>query len=167
MSERVVAIRGSEWKLRLEREGERWIVHSDQGDPVTVELISVSCGWAELRVNGATRQVPYSGSGGQVELQWDGEIIRAEVSAMRRARRAGAAAHSLSAPMPGQILKIFVELGDVVSKGDPLIVLEAMKMEHQIAAPWNGRIESIGCAVGELVQPGVDLILVAPEEDPA
>ena len=66
--------------------------------------------------------------------------------------------------MPGQVLKIFVETGDVVRKGDPLLVLEAMKMEHQIAAPYDGRVESIGCKAGDLVQPGIDLISLIPEQ---
>lgn len=165
MSERVVIIGEAEWKLRLERDGDSWTVVPEEGDPVEVELLSAGPGWAELRVGGRTHHVPFAGTGGWVELEWAGESIRAEVTAARRGKRGGASDHSLSAPMPGQILKIFVDAGDVVSKGDPLIVLEAMKMEHQITAPWSGRVESIGCAVGDLVQPGVDLILIAPEEE--
>lgn len=164
MSERIVALRDAEWKLRLEREGDSWTVFPEDGEPVELEVLSVGDGWAELRVGGRTHHVPFASSGGRVELQWQGESVRAEVSAVRRRKRGGASDHSLSAPMPGQILKIFVQVGDVVSKGDPLIVMEAMKMEHQIAAPWNGRVESIGCTKGQLVQPGVDLIHVAPEE---
>jgi len=64
----------------------------------------------------------------------------------------------MSAPMPGVVLKIFVAVGDVVSKGAPLLILEAMKMEHQISAPHDGTVQDIRCRVGELVQPGVDLI---------
>jgi 3-methylcrotonyl-CoA carboxylase alpha subunit len=60
--------------------------------------------------------------------------------------------------MPGAVLKIFVAKGDVVSKGAPLLILEAMKMEHQIVAPRDGRVRAVNCAEGELVQPGIDLI---------
>jgi 3-methylcrotonyl-CoA carboxylase alpha subunit len=64
----------------------------------------------------------------------------------------------MSAPMPGVVLKILVSAGDVVTKGQPLLILEAMKMEHVIAAPFDGRVSAVNCSEGELVQPGVDLI---------
>ena len=70
----------------------------------------------------------------------------------------------MSAPMPGVVLKIFVEAGDVVAKGDPLLILEAMKMEHQIASPHDGVVDAIHCSEGEMVQPGVDLISVERTE---
>jgi biotin carboxyl carrier protein len=51
-----------------------------------------------------------------------------------------------------------VSAGDVVTKGQPLLILEAMKMEHVIAAPLDGRVSAVNCSEGELVQPGIDLI---------
>lgn len=55
---------------------------------------------------------------------------------------------SLTAAMPGQITRVLVGEGDEVQRGQPLIVLEAMKMEIKIAAPYDGRIAQV------LVQPG-------------
>jgi 3-methylcrotonyl-CoA carboxylase alpha subunit len=60
--------------------------------------------------------------------------------------------------MPGVITKILVKPGDVVAKGAPLLILEAMKMEHTITAPRDGSVASINCTEGELVQPGVELV---------
>ena len=60
--------------------------------------------------------------------------------------------------MPGLVLKILAKPGDVVAKGTPLIILEAMKMEHQIVAPRDGTVAGIHCKEGELVQPGVELV---------
>jgi biotin carboxyl carrier protein len=65
---------------------------------------------------------------------------------------------SMSAPMPGLVLKILVREGDVVAKGAPLLILEAMKMEHQIAAPRDGVIATVNCREGDLVQAGVELV---------
>ena len=64
----------------------------------------------------------------------------------------------LSAPMPASVLKITVEPGQRVSKGDVLIVLEAMKMELPIKAPRDATVKSLACRPGELVQPGVALL---------
>jgi biotin carboxyl carrier protein len=73
-------------------------------------------------------------------------------------RRGGAddATHDLDAPMPGKVVRVFVAKGDAVTKGTPLLVLEAMKMEHEIRAPRDGKVKRIP-AVGQMVTPGEPL----------
>ena len=70
---------------------------------------------------------------------------------------------SLRAPMPGKIVATPAKAGDMVTKGQPLIVLEAMKMEHALVAPFDGVVESIGAAVGEQVVDGAVLAVVTQE----
>ena len=65
---------------------------------------------------------------------------------------------ALAAPMPATVVKITVEPGQRVSKGDVLIMLEAMKMELPIKAPRDAVVRSIACRNGELVQPGIPLL---------
>jgi 3-methylcrotonyl-CoA carboxylase alpha subunit len=60
--------------------------------------------------------------------------------------------------MPGVVLRILVRQGDVVAKGAPLVILEAMKMEHQIVATHDGTVVAVNCSEGEMVQPGTDLV---------
>jgi biotin carboxyl carrier protein len=87
----------------------------------------------------------------------DGEVYEFEVQ--RLGRRRGAAHHSsLMAPMPATVIRINVAVGATVTKGDTLLVLEAMKMELPVRAPSDGTISAIACREGELVQPGVPLI---------
>lgn len=75
------------------------------------------------------------------------------------ARRRGAHAHgSLTAPMPATVIEIKVAAGDTVTRGDILIVLEAMKMELPVRAPGDGRVKTIHCRPGDLVQPEISLI---------
>ncbi|MBN9525968.1 MAG: acetyl/propionyl/methylcrotonyl-CoA carboxylase subunit alpha [Alphaproteobacteria bacterium] len=69
----------------------------------------------------------------------------------------------VTSPMPGKVIQVLAQAGDAVAKGQPLLILEAMKMEHTIAAPVDGRIAAINAAVGEQVNEGV--VLVAFEED--
>ena len=65
---------------------------------------------------------------------------------------------SLAAPMPGKVLQVLVKAGAAVSEGDPLVILEAMKMEHTIAAPHDGRVAEILYGAGEQVAEGAELL---------
>lgn len=62
------------------------------------------------------------------------------------------AATDLKAPMPGLVLNILVAAGDAVSKGDPLLILEAMKMENMIKATTDATIEEIHVSTGNTVE---------------
>jgi len=70
----------------------------------------------------------------------------------------GAHAGGLTAPMPGKIIAISVAVGDAVKRGQPLLVMEAMKMEHTISAPANGKVRELFFAVGDQVTDGAELI---------
>jgi biotin carboxyl carrier protein len=60
--------------------------------------------------------------------------------------------------MPGQVRAILVAVGEEVSAGDPLLILEAMKMETRLLAPQPGKIGRLNCAVGDVVMRGQQLI---------
>ncbi len=60
--------------------------------------------------------------------------------------------NELKAPMPGVVVDIMVSIGDTVVKDDPLVVLEAMKMENMLKSPSNGVISSINIKKGETVE---------------
>ena len=64
----------------------------------------------------------------------------------------------LSAPMPGNVIRVLVKAGDKVSSGQPLLVMEAMKMEHTIVAPANGIVEEVLFQPGDLVQNDTKLV---------
>lgn len=67
---------------------------------------------------------------------------------------------TVDAPMPGNILRIYVNPGDEVLKGQKLFLLEAMKMENEIGAPASGRVASIHVKVGDAVAPGETIIIL-------
>ena len=74
---------------------------------------------------------------------------------------AAAGATAVSAPMPGTILKVNVQNGTAVKKGDVLMVLEAMKMENEIMAPADGTVASVNVAQGASVEAGAVLCTMA------
>lgn len=80
-------------------------------------------------------------------------------AAPKAAAPAGAqGAVKVNAPMPGKILKVNVNAGTAVKKGDVLLVLEAMKMENEICAPQDGTVATVECAVGDSVETGKVLV---------
>lgn len=74
---------------------------------------------------------------------------------------APAGAHVQNAPMPGTILDIHVNVGDVVKANQPVMVLEAMKMENEVVADQDGTIASIAVAKGDMVNPGDELFSIS------
>ncbi len=66
----------------------------------------------------------------------------------------------IDSPMPGNILRIMVGIGDEVTKGQKLFVLESMKMENEIAAPASGRVSVISVNEGDAVTAGQHVIIL-------
>jgi propionyl-CoA carboxylase alpha chain len=73
------------------------------------------------------------------------------------------ASGSLLAPMPGSVVRLHVEPGATVTAGDPVLVLEAMKMQHTITAPHDGTVTDLPVAVGEQVAAGAVLAVVTTQ----
>ena len=63
--------------------------------------------------------------------------------------------------MPGRVIQLLVGVGDLVRRGELLMIIEAMKMEHVVAAPVDGTVEAVRFAVGDLVEEGAELIALA------
>jgi 3-methylcrotonyl-CoA carboxylase alpha subunit len=77
---------------------------------------------------------------------------------MAHAGEAEAAGGRLTAPMPGKVVAVLAAGGQEVKKGEPLVIMEAMKMEHTIAAPADGVVEEILYQVGDQVADGAPLL---------
>ena len=67
-------------------------------------------------------------------------------------------ADRITSPMPGLVISLAVQVGDVVAEGDVLMAIEAMKMEHNINAPRDGKVSGVVCAVGDRVEEGIELV---------
>ncbi|HWP18988.1 MAG TPA: acetyl/propionyl/methylcrotonyl-CoA carboxylase subunit alpha [Burkholderiaceae bacterium] len=87
---------------------------------------------------------------GSASLQWIDPIAHAGES--------GGEGGRLTAPMPGKLVALHVKAGQRVEKGQPLAVMEAMKMEHTIAAPADGMVEELLYGVGDQVAEGAELL---------
>lgn len=71
-----------------------------------------------------------------------------------------AGADAMTAPMPGSILRVLVNVGDTVVENQPLVILEAMKMENEIVANASGTVTGIHVTPGQVVNPGDALLTI-------
>jgi biotin carboxyl carrier protein len=86
------------------------------------------------------------------------DVASADARSSVRAKPARSAPYELSAPMPATVIRVLVEVGSAVTRGQALIMLEAMKMEMPVRSPRDGVVKAVHCKAGELVQPGVNLL---------
>ncbi|MGH7741605.1 MAG: acetyl-CoA carboxylase biotin carboxyl carrier protein subunit, partial [Candidatus Eiseniibacteriota bacterium] len=82
-----------------------------------------------------------------------------------RRRAGGAAGGSLEAPMPGVVTRVLVRSGERVEAGQPLLALEAMKMEHLVRSPRAGVVRTVSATVGEMVAGGLTLVELEPHDE--
>ncbi|HEY2387807.1 MAG TPA: biotin/lipoyl-containing protein [Candidatus Binatia bacterium] len=96
----------------------------------------------------------------EIWVALDGEIYRCAGAAEERdAAHAGAArSPRVTAPMPGKVLDVAVREGQTVAAGDPLVILEAMKMETVATADAAGVVRKVHVVAGALVEPGQLLV---------
>ncbi|MFD1900171.1 acetyl-CoA carboxylase biotin carboxyl carrier protein subunit [Enterococcus termitis] len=83
-----------------------------------------------------------------------------EQPAVSAAPSAPAGNDAMTSPMPGTILKILVNVGDEVKENQPLLILEAMKMENEVVATANGTVTGLHVTLGQVVNAGDALITI-------
>ena len=120
------------------------------GDPQAGRVV-------ELVVDGRTHRTVSVRDGGRVFVWLDGRVFAFERGPSRRERAPSEHSGDLLSPMPGRVRKTLVAAGDSVRRGQPLLVLEAMKMEHSIRAPRDGAVKRLLVREGDLVDAGVEL----------
>jgi len=129
-----------------------------------------------LEVEGEVRSVVLSGSTHKAQVGWQGrsfaigirrtESNQTESNQTESNQTDPTASGDLSAPMPGTVIEVKVTVGEQVSAGQVLVVLEAMKMEMAIRSPRDGSIRSISVTRGDPVVAGSMLVELDPQQEP-
>ena len=88
----------------------------------------------------------------------EGTAVLRQIDAIAHAGEGVAEPGRLTAPMPGKVIAFLTQPGAVVSQGQPLAVMEAMKMEHTLHAPRDGVVAELLYAVGDPVAEGSELL---------
>ncbi len=136
------------------------------GEPRTaaVRTLADDCSELLITVGGRSRRWWYARDGATRWLGADGaawRIVEADPAAHTGAESAGAA--EVRSPMPGTVIAVHVAAGEQVTAGQPLIIVEAMKMEHTLAAPRDGHVTDLFAHTGEQVT--LDQVLAVVEAD--
>jgi 3-methylcrotonyl-CoA carboxylase alpha subunit len=119
-------------------------------------------GQIELAFNGARHTLDvYERQGAAHVFAAAGATRIVAIDRLAHAGDSQAEGGRLTAPMPGKVVSFAVKAGDKVAKGQPLAVMEAMKMEHTIAAPADGTVEELLYAPGDQVTEGAELLRIA------
>lgn len=156
--------------------------------PVVVDVKELPSGALEVTVDAKPVEVDVVSVGGQLSVRIDGKVVdlttegtppdlgaiasghRSYVRVESERQRAAEAAKKgkpglgdklVKSPMPGRIIKLLVQPGDEVAAGQPLLVMEAMKMENEIKAKMAGTIAEIHVAVGGTVEGNAKLVTLA------
>ena len=104
--------------------------------------------------------------GGRYQVQIQGKHLSARVNyGSRPVQEQEASRGALKAPMPGLIIDVPIEEGDLVEEGQTLVIEEAMKMQMKLRAPCPGRIQRIQVQAGEQVEKNAVLILLQPRSN--
>jgi biotin carboxyl carrier protein len=113
------------------------------------------------RLEGTTATINVDGKVYEVEVEGLGrQPARAAAPAVPHARHQHTGAGSVTALMPGRVVRINVQVGDAVEVGDVLLILEAMKMENEIRSPKAGVVKEIPVAIGQSVVGGQALAVI-------
>jgi propionyl-CoA carboxylase alpha chain len=128
-----------------------------------VELVAATPDLVVLDVAGLRRRFHVSRYGEVVHVDSSLGPVRLRVRPRFADPATEVATGSLVAPMPGLVVRLGAEVGDTVAAGQPLVWLEAMKMEHTIEAPAPGVVTALPAPVGTQVDLGATLAVVEPE----
>ena len=109
-------------------------------------------------IGGKRRRVAAVEHNGTVWAAVDGRIYRFSRAAEDDTAGGAAPEHMIAAPMPGKVIKLMAQVGDTVTEGQAVLIVEAMKMEHTLRAPLAGKIAVLKCAEGQQVEANVPLV---------
>jgi acyl-CoA carboxylase subunit alpha len=149
--------------MKLEIAGREIRAGSDVGEKFSV--LNVGDGSIDVLINGVRHRFEIRGHADHYYVR--SSLGQRTIQRLPRFPQAAASGHHQAAnsPMPGQVLRIVVTPGQQVKTGDPLVVLEAMKMEQTVKAAIDGVVGAILVKPGEVVAPGQTLVEIESLED--
>ena len=153
-------------KVKIEEDikngGSGYLVTIDNGDPFHIDVIDKLVGGYSLLFKGKSYEFDIESKDTLYNVLSRGNLYCVELihqkSTSARLKEFGE--KKIISRMPGKIIKVLAKVGDMVTKGQGLIIMEAMKMENELKAPSSGKVKDIKVKEGKTVDAGVDLLLI-------
>jgi 3-methylcrotonyl-CoA carboxylase alpha subunit len=150
---------GKQRDARLTFSGELWTIAIDDGAPLRLTAPKIDNGALVAGADHGRLRVTIVADGNQVTVIERGRATRvARIDVLAEAEAASVGPGRLTSPMPGTVVRVMIEDGASVTRGQALMVVEAMKMEHTIAAHADGVVKQVKFRAGDSVAEGVELI---------
>lgn len=160
-----VELAGQQHEVDVELTSAGYVVRGKGGQPQPIRIEQRSDGsrhaitpWGDVELVRVRR-------GSELWADIDGRRLSANVTRVRASgagSAVGASAGAVRAPMPGKLLALRVKVGDSVRAGQPLAVIEAMKMENEIVAPLTGVVRAVAVTAPATVEKGALLLELDP-----
>lgn len=148
-------------EVRAQADG--WLVTPDGREPWEPVQAAGDGAWLVTDANGSRRRAWVVAHRDERLVFCDGRVHRLRRPDPEHAEEEDAAGGpNLRARMPGKVVRVLVAVGQEVAAGQPLVIMESMKMETELAAPLAGRIERIAVAEGQVVAQDDLLMAVSP-----
>jgi biotin carboxyl carrier protein len=164
-----ILVNGVEHRVSVQERGDDFDIQVD-GKTMAIESVKAPGNLVSFSHEGDTHRIYIVDDDGKMHLQIHGEqylaedMSAAEVSAATGEQASPESELEIRAPMPGKILKISVSEGDRVSPKQPLLIVEAMKMENSIMSRGEGIVRKINFKEGDVVDTGQPIIELDPVE---
>ncbi len=123
-----------------------------------------------MTIDGETFEVDLEPDGNSWKATVEGETFTIEVGGAppkgekkRRSTKKRKKSGVVSSTIPGKIITVEVEVGQDVSEGDVVLILEAMKMQNEVVAPVSGTVKEVNCEAGSTIEANLPLVVIEPE----
>ena len=165
-----VTLDGHDEEVEFSTVGDRLVLEVG-GRKLDADFVRLPDGrvWS-LLVDGRSYEVSVAKEGDDLMVTWQNHTVAVgarhpleKFLSQQAGVRAKSAGETISAPMPGAVVSIRVKLGDVVHAGQPVVVLEAMKMQNELAAHSGGVVSEILVEEKAAVSTGQPLVRLKPE----
>jgi biotin carboxyl carrier protein len=161
-----IQLHGKPVEIEMTRVAERWRF-TVNGKPAEADAAEVGRGIYSILLEGESIEVRVAEIGSRLRVQaagfeWDAEIR--DPRKLRRGRDGGLAVEGrqqVTAPMPGKVVRVLVEVGATVYAGQGLLVVEAMKMQNEVRSPKSGTVERVLVKEGQAVGAGDSLVVIS------
>ncbi|HKD43116.1 MAG TPA: biotin/lipoyl-containing protein [Myxococcaceae bacterium] len=160
-------VAGKQFTAEVETLGDGRFAVTVDGERCELNWAPIGAGAASLLISERSHNIHFEEEGDEIVIYLGNRPFRIDVANEQRFRlRAGTAKFTqegrqvVVAPMPGKVTRVLVRLGEEVTEGQGLVVVEAMKMENELKSPKSGKVVALQAQEGSAIEKNATLLVV-------